>query len=87
MDIFAELEKLRLPIHRCEEATGNSDKKCHCGNHKHNKTLDGIIERLKGQTWIGLDMANKPDIGVDFTFENLERLGRMLTEVEKEPEE
>ena len=49
MDVFAELEKLRMPIHRCEESMGNSGKKCHCGNHKHNETLDGVIEWMKSQ--------------------------------------
>ena len=47
MDIFAELEKLRMPTHECEEAMGFSGKKCHCGNHEHNETLGGIIEWLK----------------------------------------
>jgi len=47
MDIFAELEKLRMPTHECEEAMGFSGEKCHCGNHEHNETLGGIIEWMK----------------------------------------
>lgn len=60
MDIFAELEKLRMTHHichdnyyscpktgKCEDSFANKSGECDCGAEEHNKTLDGIIEWLK----------------------------------------
>lgn len=98
MDIFAELEKLRRVHHVCDgdcyyscpksgeccDDQANEAGNCDCGADKHNDTLDGIIQYMKDPVWVGLDLANKPDMGAEFTFENLEKLGKMLAESEKE---
>jgi hypothetical protein len=58
IDIFNELEKLRLSHYECDDCwyycpeSGQcrrklTDKKCGCVANSHNKTLDEIIEYLK----------------------------------------
>jgi len=56
MDIFAELEKLRMKHHENDWYTcpkhpsyeyGDKSGECNCGADDHNETLDGVIEWLE----------------------------------------